>query len=155
MISPFIEVQVNEGTGIEIISKKWFDSAPGRDEQLFLAGRGLYYAADDGVDRIHNALLPGGLADKAMGPLKYVLVSARDALIKSYREEAYPEADAFGFKAAVRAGADPQKVLSYVRRLSEEKEKATPFKELWFEGDRAAALEQVAKTVSVAGVTGK
>jgi predicted Zn-dependent protease len=54
------------------------------------------------------------------------------------------EADAFGLKAAVRAGADPKVVLAYVERMAAEKEGVTKFKELWFEDGRVNALFVVA-----------
>jgi hypothetical protein len=143
----------NFGLGLEILSTSWFDSTHNRDERLFLAGRSLYFASDAGAARINKGLLGGAalngiLTGLTMG-ISRRFVDTKFMVTRMMRSGVFKEADDFGLRAAVRAGADPKMVLAYVQRMAKEKENATDFKELWFEDGRVEAL--AATVVNVLG----
>ena len=100
----------------------WFSSAHSRDERLFLAGRSLYFASDAGAATLNKGLLGGAalngmLTGLTMG-LSRFFVYTKFTVTHMMREAVLNEADEFGLKTAVRAGADPKMVMAYVERMT-------------------------------------
>lgn len=140
------------GVGWELLSLAWFSSAHSRDERLFLAGRSLYFASDAGAVTLNKGLLGGAalngvLTGLTMG-LSRLFVDTKLTVTHMMREGVLKEADEFGLRAAVRAGANPKLVMAYVERMTIEKVKSTKFKELWFEDGRVMALAAVADALT-------
>lgn len=139
---------LNFGAGWELLSLAWFSSAQSGDERMFLAGRSLYFASDAGAATLNKGLLGGAaingvLTGLTMG-LSRLFIDTKLTVTHVMRQGVLKEADEFGLRAAVRAGANPKKVMAYVERMAIEKANLTKFKELWFEDGRVMALAAVA-----------
>lgn len=137
----------NYGVGMEVLSLDWFSQAQSEDERRFLVGRALYYTSDDGRDTLVKGLYAGAAANGVLTGLTFGLsrafIDTKDTFTRIARSSVLKEADAFGLRVAVQAGAKPDVILSFVRRMALQKEAATPMKELWFEDARDVALERV------------
>jgi hypothetical protein len=147
------------GFGTEILPMEWFQSAKSQDERLFLAGRSLYFASDAGAAKLNNGLLAGAAINGVLTGLTLGIsrnfVDTKLTVTHMMRESVLKQADEFGLKAAVRAGADPKAVLEFVERLAAEGKGATRFKELWFEDGRVDALSVVAVELAAGKSTNK
>lgn len=97
------------------------------------------------LNKLHNGQLIGaainGLFTTATFGLSAFVGDVKNGATNLVRGRYLAEADAFGMQAAVRAGADPVKVLAGVRRMSTDA--ILPWSELKFGDGRVPALERL------------
>jgi hypothetical protein len=140
------EVPFNVGTGVELLPVSWALTATNHDEMLFLLGRSLYFSSSDGALSLNRALFGGAFTNGLITGLTFGLskffVDTKQTFVSMTRSSHLKEADTFGFKAARRAGADPVKVMAFVRRMSTDK--LVTWEELRFGDGRLQALEILA-----------
>ena len=136
----------NQGIGFEVLPMGWVQTATNPDELLFLMGRSLYFTSDKGQDKLSNAMLAGAAVNGVLRAVTFgvsaLFVDTKVTVPTMVRTRYLREADAFGFHAAVRTGADPVKVLAYVQRMAELNN--APWPELRFGDGRLDALTRVA-----------
>ena len=139
----------NFGGGVEGLSLEWFSQAQSEDERRFLVGRSLFYTSDDGRDTLAKGLFAGAALNGVLTGLTLgwsrAFIDTKVTVTRLARSSVLKEADAFGLRVAVRAGANPNAIMAFVRRMALQKEAATPMKELWFDDARDTALERVSE----------
>lgn len=140
----------NWGMGVELVSVDWMSLAVQRDESLFVMGRSLYFSSDAGAQKLTDALYQGaalnGIATGLTLGLSRLVGDAKNGINALARSSNAKVADEFGMRAAVRAGADPARILAFVRRMNAKKDLI--WEEMRFSGDRIPALEKVARELT-------
>lgn len=147
----------NLGVGAEIVGTNFMEHASTPDAVAFMAGRSLYYTSGPGAGKLNSMLLSSSIASgllngMTLGFARYV-GDVKVSASNSVRNKFMLEADAFAYRAAIKAGASREGVLEYVKGL--EARTRTPAKgkelpgELRFSSERYAAFLAVVSATTV------
>lgn len=138
---------INIGVGVEIINTRFLEYSTSKDALLFLMGRSLFYTSGPGANELNKVLMPSALLNGVLSGvtlgLSRAVVDTKEIATNGVRNQYQLEADAFGLRAAVLAGASPEVILHYVEALNKQEAKgegALP-KDLRFDKARVAALK--------------
>lgn len=136
----------NSGFSLEVLPLAWGLVPENEDERLFLMGRALYFVSGPGAGPLESSALAGKVAGGFVKGLTFglgtMVYNPATTIYSVTRARMVGDADVFGFHAAVRAGADPKRILNFA--LNNAAKAPYGIEELLFSAERVEAIRKLA-----------